>query len=116
LGSSKIPETYVCDNPVHLLEANARTVGFYGFTKEYGELLLDKLSVVIDLIGRRPGKALWRHAVNPAQKLDHTECVIGSDPNAAGYYKAMGAVWNAEKTTVELAWTVQAVHCLIPRE
>lgn len=84
-GASEIPEDYVRDNRVYLLEEDGRAVGFYGFTEEDGELLLDKLFVDINRIGTGRGKALWQHAVNLARELGRTEFVIGSDPNAAAF-------------------------------
>ncbi len=112
----EIPEAYVRDNPVHVLEEDGRVVGFYGFTKEDGELLLDKLFVDIDRIGTGRGRALWTHAVELARELGYSEFVIGSDPNAAQFYQAMGAAWFAEKSTAEPAWTVQMFRYPIPPE
>lgn len=113
-GASEIPEAYIRDNPVYLLEENDRIIGFYGFTKEDGGFLLDKLFVDIDRIGTGCGKALWRHAVDLARTLGHTAFIIGSDPNAAPFYRAMGAIWYAEKPTAEPAWTVQMFRYTIP--
>ncbi len=113
-GASEIPEAYVCDNPVYLLEENGRVVGFYAFTEEDGEPLLDKLLVDIDRIGAGRGKALWMHAVDTARALGHTGFVIGSDPNAAPFYEAMGATWYAGKPTGNPDWTVQMFRFPIP--
>lgn len=113
-GASEIPESYVRNNPVYLLEEDDRVVGFYGFTEEDGELLLDKLFVDIDRIGTGRGKALWLHAVALARDLGRTSFVIGSDPNAAAFYRAMGATWYAEKPTAEPTWTVQMFRYRIP--
>lgn len=115
-GAREIPENYVRDNPVYVLEEHGRVVGFYGFTKEDGELLLDKLFVDIDRIGSGCGKALWMHAVSVARELGRTDFVIGSDPNAADFYRAMGATWYAEKPTAEPRWTVQMFRYQIPRD
>lgn len=113
-GAHVIPEGYVRDNPVYALEEDARVVGFYGFTMEGGELLLDKLFVDIDRIGTGCGKALWLHAVGTARALGHDTFVIGSDPNAASFYRAMGAVWYAEKSTPSPEWTVQMFRYGLP--
>lgn len=113
-GAHEIPAAYVRDNPVYLLEENGRPVGFYGFTIEDGELLLDKLFVDLDRIGSGYGRLLWRHAVNTAHDLGRTEFVIGSDPNAASFYKAMGATWYAEKPTLSPEWTVQMFRYTLP--
>jgi GNAT superfamily N-acetyltransferase len=110
-----IPEEYVRDNPVYLLEEDGRIIGFYGFTMEDDEMLLDKLFVDIDRIGTGMGKTLWRHAVETARELGHASFVIGSDPNAAPFYRAMGAEWYAEKPTASPEWTVQMFrYRLIP--
>ena len=109
-----IPEEYVRDNGVYLLEEYGRVVGFYGFTMEGGELLLDKLFVDIDRLGTGCGKALWLHAVETARSLGHDSFVIGSDPNAASFYRAMGAEWYAEKPTVSPDWTVQMFRYRVP--
>ncbi len=106
-GAFEIPEAYVRDNPVYLLEEDGRIVGFYGFTVEQGDLLLDKLFVDVDRIGTGCGKALWIHAVEVASTLGYEQIVIGSDPNAAPFYAAMGAVWFEEKPTQDHDWTVQ---------
>ena len=113
-GAHIIPEAYVRDNPVYLLEDEGRVVGFYGFTEEEGELLLDKLFVDMDDIGTGCGKLLWLHAVNRARDLGRTHFVIGSDPNAASFYAAMGAVWYAAKPTPEPRWTAQMLRYGIP--
>jgi GNAT superfamily N-acetyltransferase len=109
-----IPQEYVRDNAVYLLEEGGRVAGFYGFTMEGGELLLDKLFVDIDRIGTGCGKALWLHAVETARSLGHDSFVIGSDPNAASFYRAMGAEWYAEKPTVSPDWTVQMFRYRVP--
>jgi GNAT superfamily N-acetyltransferase len=106
-GASEIPADYVRDNPVYALEEDGRVVGFYGFTKEGDDLLLDKLFVDIGRIGTGRGKVLWRHAVETARALGYGEFIIGSDPNAASFYRAMGATWYAEKPTGNPDWTVQ---------
>ena len=112
-----IPEEYVWDNVVYVLEEEGRVIGFYGFTHEGGELLLDKLFVDIDRIGTGCGKALWLHAVETARDLGHDDFIIGSDPNAAPFYQAMGAEWYAEKPTPSPDWTVQMVrYRLTPKE
>lgn len=109
-----IPEAYVRDNPVFVLEEDDRRIGFYGFTEQDGDLLLDKLFVDADQIGKGYGKLLWQHAIQTARDLGRSEFVIGSDPNAAPFYAAMGAVWYEEKPTDEPTWTVQMYRYVIP--
>ncbi|MFI5548066.1 GNAT family N-acetyltransferase [Streptomyces sp. NPDC051815] len=101
-----IPEAYVRSNPVFVLEQAGRTLGFYGFTEEGGRLLLDKLFVDADEIGKGHGRLLWEHAVQTARGLGRPEFIVASDPNAASFYAAMGAVQYATKPTAEPSWTL----------
>jgi predicted N-acetyltransferase YhbS len=61
----------------------------------------------VDQIGRGLGRVLWDHAVRTARGLGASHFVIGSDPNAAPFYEAMGATWFAAEPTEEPTWTVQ---------
>ncbi|MFE5716959.1 GNAT family N-acetyltransferase [Streptomyces erythrochromogenes] len=101
-----IPETYVRSNPVFVLEQDSKSLGFYGFTEEGDRLLLDKLFVDADEIGKGHGRLLWEHAVRTARELGRTEFIVASDPNAAPFYAAMGAVQYATKPTAEPSWTL----------
>jgi len=104
----RIPESYVRDNPVHVLvDRDGRTLGFYSFTEDGDDLLLDRMFLDVDQIGQGLGRVLWQHAVQTARDLGVSEFVIGSDPNAAPFYEAMGARWYAAKPTEEPTWTVQ---------
>ena len=103
-----IPESYVRDNTVYVLvDPDGRRLGFYGFTEEGDDLLLDKMFVDLDEIGRGLGRVLWEHAVETARDLGVRDFVIGADPNAAPFYEAMGATWFASEPTEEPTWTVQ---------
>lgn len=113
-GALVIPDSYVTDNPVYLLEGDGRVLGFYGLTKEDGTLLLDKLFVDIDAIGKGHGRRLWIHAIETARLLGYRDITIGSDPNAASFYQAMGAEWLGAKPTPNPDWTVQMFRYAIP--
>lgn len=103
----RISPSYVRDNPVFVLvDGEGRVLGFYAFTRD-GGLLLDRMFLDADQIGRGLGRVLWRHAVGTAHHLGATEFDIGADPNAAPFYEAMGARWYAAKPTEEPTWTVQ---------
>ncbi|MGW7179107.1 GNAT family N-acetyltransferase [Streptomyces xanthophaeus] len=104
-----IPDAYVRNNPVFVLEEDGKSLGFYAFTEsteQEGDLLLDKLFVDADEIGKGYGRHLWQHAVRTAHELGRSEFVIASDPNAAPFYAAMGAVQYATKPTAEPTWTL----------
>ncbi len=113
-GAYNIPATYVRDYPVYLLDEGGTVTGFYGLTSTPDGLLLDKLFVDLAVIGTGRGKLLWRHAVNTARDLGTPTLIIGSDPNAAPFYRAMGAEWTGEKPTPSPLWTVQMFAYAIP--
>jgi predicted N-acetyltransferase YhbS len=67
-------------------------VGFYALGLEAGALALDGLFVEPAWLGRGIGRALWQHAVAAGRALGHATMRIVADPNAAGFYRRMGAV------------------------
>lgn len=77
-------------------------------------LLLDKMFLDVDEIGRGLGRVLWEHAVHTARELGVSEFIIGADPNAAPFYKSMGARWYASSPTEEPTWTVQMYRFTLP--
>ena len=112
----RIPESYIREHPVlALVDDGGRTLGFYSFTEGDEGLLLDRMFVDVDQIGTGLGRVLWEHAVGTARGLGASEFVIGSDPNAAPFYEAMGAEWYAARPTEEPTWTVQMYRYRIPR-
>ena len=111
-----ITESYVRANPVLVLVDSAgRKLGFYSFTEDDDGLLLDRMFLDVDQIGRGLGRVLWQHAVQTARDLGVSEFVIGADPNAAPFYESMGARWYAAKPTEEPTWTVQMYRYPLPR-
>jgi GNAT superfamily N-acetyltransferase len=118
----RVTESYVHDNPVLVLvdgdvdgDGDGRKLGFYSFTEDDdGDLLLDRMFLDVDQIGRGLGRLLWQHAVQTARDLGASEFVIGADPNAAPFYEAMGARWYAAKPTEEPTWTVQMYRYTLP--
>jgi GNAT superfamily N-acetyltransferase len=76
---------YVCDG----VDAPS---GFYRLVlQDDGVALLDDLFVDPTAMGQGIGKRLWRHAVATAANLGGAEMVWQSDPQAEGFYLAMGA-------------------------
>lgn len=101
-----------------LEEDEGRVVGYYVLTGEpTGEpptLHLDKLFVDAGRIGTGRGKRLWLHAVETARALGAIELAFAADPNAAPFYRAMGAVWESEETTSRPGWNLQHFRFPIP--
>jgi GNAT superfamily N-acetyltransferase len=76
---------YVCDG----VDA---PLGFYRLVfPGDGIAELDALFVEPEAMGQGVGKRLWRHAVAIARELGCSEMVWQSDPQAEGFYLAMGA-------------------------
>ena len=74
-------------------EVAGAVAGFYGLqrqTKHRYELVA--LFVGPNRIGTGIGKALVEHAKDVARTAGATAILIQGDPNAAGFYKAVGAV------------------------
>jgi len=113
-GALDIPPAYITDNPVYALEQGGKLVGFYGLTKQDSQLMLDKLFVDREEIGKGYGRLLWRHAVEIARSLGYPSLDIDSDPNAAPFYAAMGATWLSVRHTANPDWTVQLFRYPIP--
>ncbi|MEZ5423869.1 MAG: GNAT family N-acetyltransferase [Pyrinomonadaceae bacterium] len=65
--------------------------GFYLLRKDDEKLWLEHLWVEPDRIGHGFGRQLFEHAMAAAKEMGHSSVHIESDPNAEGFYAAMGA-------------------------
>lgn len=104
----------IATSPVYVLEEAGRVLGYYSLTGKPPEMLLDKLFVEPDRIGTGCGKRLWLHAVATARDMGATALTLDSDPNAAPFYRAMGAVWQRELPTSRPGWALQVFRFTIP--
>ncbi len=104
----------ITNSPVYVLEEAGRVIGYYGLQGEPPEMTLDKLFVDADRIGTGAGKRLWQHAVATARKLGASVLTFASDPNAAPFYRAMGAEWVSEEPTTRPGWVLQMFRFPIP--
>lgn len=98
---------FIADSTVYLLEDAGRIVGYYALTGNPPDISLDKLFVEPDRIGTGCGKRLWLHAIETARRMGTTVLILYSDPNAAPFYRAMGAEWIREESTSRLGWSLQ---------
>lgn len=76
---------------VFVLERDHAIAGFGAVAPGDPEAELWWLFVEPAAIGSGAGRALWHHAVDLARELDARTLRIESDPNAEGFYLAMGA-------------------------
>jgi GNAT superfamily N-acetyltransferase len=90
---------YITTHLVFVLEAQGQILGFYSLVVRDGELELDNLFVEPSAIGRGYGKCLFQHAVEVAKQRGFHSMLIESEPNAELFYRAMGAVRIAARTS-----------------
>ena len=82
---------YISSRPVFVIEEEGSIKGFYSLSGEGSEVELMHIFVEPAAIGRGYGKLLFQHAVETARRLKFKRLVIGSDPQAVGFYETMGA-------------------------
>ncbi|MGH2760415.1 MAG: GNAT family N-acetyltransferase [Actinomycetota bacterium] len=82
---------FIGSHPVLCAEDEGEIVGFYVLSGADETFELEHMWVHPDNIGRGTGAALFRHAVDTVRELGGSTLRIVSDPNAAGFYLAMGA-------------------------
>lgn len=83
---------YIADNPTYLAEEGGVPLGFYALEHVQTQLVeLGFLFVEPAHIGRGIGRQLLHHASELARHFGYAEMRIVSDPNAAGFYRQMGA-------------------------
>jgi GNAT superfamily N-acetyltransferase len=82
----------IATSVVYVHDDGDAVVGYYRLLpRDDGLAELDALFVEPTAIGQGVGKCLWRHAAATARALGCTEIVLQSDPQAEGFYLAMGA-------------------------
>lgn len=83
---------FIRDHHVYVADADGEVRGFYALCVE-GEhkAELEHLWVTPDFIGTGIGKELFLDAMERAAALDVRDVELSADPNAAGFYKRMGA-------------------------
>jgi GNAT superfamily N-acetyltransferase len=72
-------------------ESPAGVLGFYSLDGKPPDGELGNLWVVPESIGTGLGRRLWQHALAAAGKAGYRSLHIGAEPNAVGFYRAMGA-------------------------
>lgn len=82
----------IASSAVVVYENESDIAGYYRLLP-VGDGVIDLDAIFVDpaAIGQGVGKRLWRHAVAQARQLGFQTMTIQSDPNAEGFYLAMGA-------------------------
>jgi GNAT superfamily N-acetyltransferase len=82
----------IATSTVFVIDGEDSPLGFYRLLhRDEGVAELDALFVDPGAMGQGVGKRLWHHAVTTAAELGCSEIVLQSDPQAEGFYLAMGA-------------------------
>jgi GNAT superfamily N-acetyltransferase len=102
-----VTPAFISDSVVYVLEEHGHIAGYYALCGQPPEMSLDKLFVEPDRISGGYGKRLWLHAIETARSLGVSRLHWASDPNAAPFYRAMGATWLREEPTSRPGWNLQ---------
>ncbi len=86
-----VTPAFVVRQPVYCAVRGATVVGFYAFSGTRGVRELEHLWVDPQHIGSGVGRALFAHLLKRLRALGVSRLRIASDPNAEGFYRAMGA-------------------------
>jgi N-acetylglutamate synthase-like GNAT family acetyltransferase len=86
-----ITSDFIRDHHVYVAEENGAVQGFYALCVTDDKAELEHLWVTPERIGTGVGKELFLDAMERAANLNVSAVEISSDPNAAGFYKRMGA-------------------------
>ena len=86
-----ISSDFIHDNHVYVAEEDGQIQGFYALIVSGNRAELDHMWVKPTLIGTGIGKELFLDAMERAAALKVIAVEISSDPNAAGFYRRMGA-------------------------
>jgi GNAT superfamily N-acetyltransferase len=86
-----ISSDFILDNHVYVAEENGEIKGFYALIVTGNKAELDHMWVTPACIGTGIGKELFLDAMERAAALKVNAVEILADPNAAGFYRRMGA-------------------------
>src|SRR5215204_6426162 len=93
----------IATSTVYVFDGASAPAGFYRLVlQDDGVAELDAFFVEPAAMGQGIGRRLWRHAVSTAATMGCSEMVWQSDPQAEGFYLAMGAqrTGDAESTVM----------------
>jgi GNAT superfamily N-acetyltransferase len=86
-----ISPEFIRDNEVYVAELDGEIRGFYALCVSGEKAELAHMWVTPASIGTGIGKELFLDAMERAAALDIRDVEITADPNAAGFYRRMGA-------------------------
>ena len=86
-----ITSDFIRNNHVYVVESNGDIQGFYALCVTSNKAELEHMWVTPAFIGTGIGKELFLDAMERAANLNLAGFQLTADPNAAGFYKRMGA-------------------------
>lgn len=89
--------------PTFLLEDRDRLAGFYQLRLSGPGAEVAQFFIAPEAIGRGLGRRLWRHLERTARNAGAQRLEVDSDPNAEGFYLAMGMVRRGEAPSGSIA-------------
>jgi N-acetylglutamate synthase-like GNAT family acetyltransferase len=95
-----ISSDFIRDNHVYVAEEEGEIRGFYALCVAGRKAELEHLWVTPGCIGTGIGKELFLDAMEKAAALEVSAVELSADPNAAGFYRRMGAMQIAETESV----------------
>jgi len=87
-----ISSDFIRDNHVYVADEDGEVRGFYALCVEDSKAELEHMWVTPECIGTGVGKELFLDAMERAATLDVRAVELSADPNAAGFYRRMGAM------------------------
>jgi len=87
-----ISSDFIRDNYVYVAEEDGELRGFYALCVAGPKAELEHMWVMPACIGTGIGKELFLDAMERAAALDVSAVELSADPNAAGFYRRMGAM------------------------
>ncbi len=81
---------YIRANPTYSAIAGEEIAGFCALRLNGAEAAVDHLWIRPASMGKGIGRSLLRHCEKAARKAGATRLKVESDPNAVGFYQAMG--------------------------
>lgn len=102
----QVSPEYIRRHDVWILEKHGDIAGFYALIDDGDVAVLDHLWLAPNAIGKGSGRLLFEHAVTRARELKARRLEWEAEPNAAGFYRRMGAR-PVRETTSSLGRTLE---------
>lgn len=83
-------DNYIENHEVYKLVVNNVLVGYYSYFNNNDAIVLDKLFVLPQYIGKGFGRLLVEDFLQRIRNTGHTKVTLEADPNAEGFYATFG--------------------------